>query len=114
MPSSAWACEARRTCRRRRRHATQNRADASNNELFRQNNPSILTTSHTSFVFGTPLVSDKLTIEFDSINLGNLSDDIAIDNIAFGQVPEPTTLSLLALGGLALLSRRRKQSTAVC
>jgi hypothetical protein len=28
MPSSAWACEARRTCRRRRRHATQNR-DAS-------------------------------------------------------------------------------------
>ena len=33
---------------------------------------------------------------------------ISIDGIALSVVPEPATLSLLALGGLALISRRRK------
>ena len=32
----------------------------------------------------------------------------AIDNLSFNQVPEPATMSLLALGGLAFLRRRRR------
>ena len=48
----------------------------------------------------------KVTITSDShVNYANA---ILIDNIGFTYTPEPATLSLLALGGLAMLRRRRK------
>jgi hypothetical protein len=49
--------------------------------------------------------------EVNSQNLGGLSDDIAFDNIRFGQiVPEPATLLALTLGWAALRIRGRKRA----
>ncbi|MGB2823993.1 MAG: PEP-CTERM sorting domain-containing protein, partial [Phycisphaerae bacterium] len=39
---------------------------------------------------------------------GPTGTQLLLDNIEFTQLPEPATLSLLALGGLALLRRRRR------
>lgn len=41
---------------------------------------------HTSFDFAGGLVSEQLTIRFDSSNLGGTSDNIGIDNIEFSQL----------------------------
>jgi len=44
-------------------------------------------TTRSSYDFtGAPFQAREIRIQFDSGNLGNLSDDIAIDNIRFGQV----------------------------
>ena len=50
----------------------------------------------------------RLTIQLK--NKDQMSPDFrsyAMDNLSITLIPEPTTLSLLALGGLALLRRRR-------
>ncbi len=50
-----------------------------------------------------PLVGATLAIQIDARNLQGLSDDIAIDNLRFGQtIPEPATALLVALGLLGL------------
>lgn len=41
---------------------------------------------------------------------GNNSDLIGIDNVVYTAVPEPATMSALALGALALLKRRRRSA----
>lgn len=84
--------------------------DSEGNELFRQNNAVISETTHTTFDFSAALLTDDvIVIEFDSINLGGLSDDIALDNIRFGEtvVPEPAGLSVLAVSAVGLRRRRR-------
>ncbi|MCE5278454.1 MAG: PEP-CTERM sorting domain-containing protein [Planctomycetaceae bacterium] len=47
---------------------------------------------------------DRLTFEFSA----KTAADVTLDNIAF-TIPEPATMSLLALGGLAALIRRKKK-----
>lgn len=64
--------------------------------------------SHTDFDFAQPLVAEVIKIEWDSTNLGGSSDNIGMDNIAFGQnVPEPTSAVLLVLAAALLMTRRR-------
>jgi len=64
---------------------------------------------------GQPLVSERLTIHVD---IGQLepagwypaaADSFGLDNIVFGQVPEPATLALLSLGGAVLAARRKRR-----
>ncbi len=88
--------------------------DSGNNELFRQDNAVISETAHNPFAFLSPLSGSSLTIEFDSINLGGLSDDIALDNIRFGQaavVPVPAAAWLLGSGLIGLLGVARRRRT---
>jgi hypothetical protein len=48
------------------------------------------------------------TLLFTLNHAGDGTPSILLDNITFSAVPEPATLSLLALGGLAILRRRRR------
>ena len=55
--------------------------------LFEELDASISETTRTSYDFSTePIRAREIRIQFESGNLGGLSDDIAIDNIVFGQV----------------------------
>lgn len=72
--------------------------------------------SHTVFDFMTPLMAQTMTIRFDSANLGSLSDNIGMDNIAFSQVeaaphPIPAALPLFvtALIGVVILAARKRR-----
>lgn len=88
--------------------------DGSANTLFSQANGTVSRTTHSTLDFtSTPLVSNTLIITVDARNLGGLNDDIAVDNIRFGQqaaVPEPASLVALGLGALALIRRNRKKA----
>jgi hypothetical protein len=44
---------------------------------------------------------------FDFTQLNSISDTLSVSGAAVTGVPEPTSLSLLAAGGIALLRRRR-------
>lgn len=80
-------------------------------ELFRQNNAAISETTFTTFDFSvSPLAGQSIAIEFNSANLGGLSDDIAFDDITFSQVvvPEPTA-AVAALAGLTVAGARRRR-----
>lgn len=79
--------------------------------LFMENNVTLSLTTHTSFVFSMPLAGTSIRIEVDARNLGTHNDNIGIDNISFGQVPEPSTTSLLLVAGAAgagLILRKRR------
>ncbi|MHA7814621.1 MAG: GC-type dockerin domain-anchored protein [Phycisphaerales bacterium] len=55
--------------------------------LFEELDAVISETTRSTYDFsGAPLQAREIRIQFDSGNLGNLSDDIAFDNIRFGQV----------------------------
>jgi len=65
---------------------------------------------------GQPLVSERLTIHVD---IGQLepagwypaaADSFGLDNIAFGQVPEPATVALVGLGAAGFALRRRRST----
>ena len=60
-------------------------------------------------VFYLDTMTDMSVVDQTGINLGSHTDELRInvDSIIFA-VPEPSSLSLLALGGLGLLLRRRK------
>lgn len=67
--------------------------DGDDNELFRSNNQAVDQKTRTPFNFtNSPLTASVLKLQFDSGNLGGLSDDIAFDNIRFGQVVPRTRL----------------------
>ena len=55
--------------------------------LFEELNAVISRTTRSTYDFNTaPLQAREIRIQFESGNLGSLSDDIAFDNIRFGQV----------------------------
>ena len=58
---------------------------------------------------GVPGETYTLTFNLDSEDAGQNYGPgrNALDNLSFNQVPEPATMSLLVLGGLSLLRRRR-------
>ena len=88
-----------------------------NDLLFESLGDTILGTTHSDYTFTSPLVGQSLRITIDQTNLGSASDDVALDNVRFGQiesvtapVPEPATMTLLGMGiaAMAARSRRRK------
>lgn len=60
--------------------------------------------------FNPNVAGTMLTLKADISGLGGASDNVGLDNIAFGQeaVPEPFTMAGIA--GLGLLAARRKRS----
>lgn len=80
------------------------------NTLFSQSNVFLPGGStHVDFDFTTPLSAASMSIVIDLTGLGGSSDNVGLDNIAFGQaVPEPTTMAILGAGVFTLLKRRRK------
>jgi len=85
--------------------------DGGANTFFSLSNSTVSRTTSTPFDFtANPIVSNTILISIDARNLGSLNDDIAIDNITFSQapVPEPATMSALAIGAIAMLRRRRR------
>lgn len=83
--------------------------DGDNNVLFSQTNAEISISSHTSFTFGTPLTAQVLKVKIDALNTD--SDDIGIDNVTFSQVqvPEPSSVLLIASGIVFLGVTRRRE-----
>lgn len=63
--------------------------DKDGNALWERENEPISHTAHTAYEFSSkPFEDTILTLRFESGNLGNLSDDIAFDNVVFGQRPQ--------------------------
>ena len=59
----------------------------------------------------TPALNETYTLLFNrTADTGSVSTDghMAIDNLSFNQIPEPSSMSLVGLFGVALLVRRRK------
>jgi hypothetical protein len=63
--------------------------DGAGTVLFTESDVSIPAVSHRRFEFDPPLEAHVLVLAFDSGNLGQHSDDIGMDNIAFSQVSVP-------------------------
>ena len=62
-------------------------------------------------VFSMAGLTNTNVVELSGVNLGSHTNDlvIQIDSVTFSVVPEPTSaLSLVALGALGILRRRRR------
>lgn len=75
----------------------------------------------TAYTEGTITLTNAANLNFDlsqvtefmiAISGNGGTGQVNIDNISLHQVPEPASMSLLGLGGLALLARRRSKVTA--
>ena len=91
--------------------------DESSAVLFETLGDTISGATHSDYSFQSPLVGQSLTITIDQIALGGFSDDVALDNIRFGQfetqgapIPEPASMTLLGMGLVAMVARRHKKS----
>ena len=81
--------------------------------LFEQNNVVVhgdaTGPGHTAFDFPTPLIGGDLQIRIEYANLpAGQQDNIGIDNIRFGQTPEPGATAALALLSAAGALRRAR------
>ena len=65
-----------------------------------------LTNVFQTFSTGNLGAGDTVTITVDA-QLDGGSEAIALDNVTITNIPEPTSLALLALGGITMLRRRR-------
>jgi hypothetical protein len=54
--------------------------------------------------------SNLTSVVFTGINAAGAFGDYSIDNVVVDSVPEPASLTLMALGALASFARRRRQS----
>jgi hypothetical protein len=83
--------------------------------LFSQSNVFVPSTGHIRFdTFLTSLIDTALTLEIDARNVtgGFGNEDVGVDNVVFGQVPEPASAVLVIAGAgtLSTIVRRRKSS----
>lgn len=74
--------------------------DGASNELFAQSGVPISSSTRTTFGFDPPLRAPVVIVELDTSNLGSRSDDVGIDNIAFGQEVAPVPIQWLSWGGV--------------
>lgn len=86
--------------------------DGGGNSLYSLSNSTVSESSgsHTHLDLNAlSVTASSLVLTIDARNLGNLNDDIAVDNLRFSQsvVPEPVSLAVLPLCLLALKRRRR-------
>ncbi|MDH4038701.1 MAG: hypothetical protein OEX18_14000 [Candidatus Krumholzibacteria bacterium] len=79
--------------------------DGAGTELFSQTDVQITNTGHDTFSFAPALQGQVLIIAIDTQNLGSRSDDIAIDNITFGQIASPNPVESKTWGGVKALFR---------
>lgn len=86
--------------------------DGNGNVLFSETDVSLAGSTagpHVSFDFSAPLVAEELLIKVNTAGLGGSSDNVGMDNISFTQQPVPEPFTLVGLGALALLARRKKK-----
>jgi len=82
---------------------------SNNNVLYHSTDVDVSLYSHSTIDFGPGVTAETLVLIVDARNLYTMNDEIGIDNIAFSQVPEPSTYALLTgLVVLALTIRRRR------
>mgnify|MGYP003679137947 CR=1 FL=1 len=99
------------------RTVTSVRVTNENNDLLYESlGDTISGATHSDYTFTSPLVGQSLRITIDQIALGASSDDVALDNVRFGQivnvsqpVPEPATMTLLGMGIVAMAARSRRR-----
>jgi len=71
--------------------------DSAGNAVFVSENQTVSRTSSSSLQFEPPLSGSSLTIRVDARNLGELNDDIAIDDIRFSQTTGSPGVGELAI-----------------
>ncbi len=68
--------------------------------------PNMANYNKTIDIIGVGITPGELDLTFELVNQGD--PELHLDNLQVTNVPEPASLSLLAIGGLALIRRRKK------